>query len=71
MHIMFIKGVQCQARITVIIFAPINCKTRVPPPPPPPETTGDLTASLYPRVGNLTTRWVTGVGHIDLHQAAL
>ena len=31
-------------------------------PPPHPETMGDLTASLYPGVGNLTTRWVTGWG---------
>ena len=37
----------------------------------PPETTGDLTASLCPGVGNLTTRWVTGVGHIDRRQSAL
>ena len=41
------------------------------PPPPPKETTGDLTVSLCPGVGNLTTGWVTGVGHIDRRQSAL
>ena len=41
------------------------------PPPPPLETMGDLTASLCPGMGNLTTRWVTGVGHIDRRQSAL
>ena len=39
---------------SVMGYAPINCK-----PPPPRETMGDLTASLCPGVGNLTTRWVT------------
>ena len=42
-----------------------------PPPPPPGETMGDLTASLCPGVWNLTTRLVTGVGHIDRRQSAL
>ena len=48
--------------------APINCKPRGTHPR---ENMGDLTASLYPEVGNLTMRWVTGVGHIDRRQSAL
>ena len=38
---------------------------------PPRETMGEMTASLHPGVWNLTTRWVTGVGHIDQCQFAL
>ena len=47
------------------LYAPI--KPWVPPPPP---GKGDLTAAPYP-VGNLTTRWVTGLGRVDRRQSAL
>ena len=62
-----------QSRFLATGFASTLCtyQLQAPPPPPPPETTGDLTASLWPRVGNLTTRWVSGVGHIDRRQSAL
>ena len=57
----------CLAQEGYFRNAPINCK----PHPTPRETMAELTASLCPEVGNLTTRWVTGVGHIDRRQSAL
>ena len=44
------------------------------PPPTPGRTWGIWPPRFiynYPGVGNLTTRWVTGVGHIDQRQSAL